>query len=94
MKEYTKAVYKNGHIKVESTMSAEHLDNVIAQLQTIRREMAPRPKVLVMKNAREHRAPKKALPAGWVIDSVCVAVVGTREAAENPSLGMLEEYNA
>lgn len=83
--EYVKAVRKGGYIKVESTMTPEHLDNVIAQLRAIRHGMEPRreksvaPKVIVMRNAREKPPTRRPFPA--LAEAVCFAIVGSVDAA-------------
>lgn len=92
--EYVRAVRKGGYIKVESTMTPEHLDNVIAQLRTIRHGMEPRreksaaPKVIVMRNARETPPSRRTFPL--LAEAVCFAVVGTQQACE-PFYGLLED---
>lgn len=92
--EYVRAVRRGGYIKVESTMTPEHLDNVIAQLRTIRHGMEPRreklaaPKVIVMRNARETPPSRRTFPA--LAEAVCFAVVGTQQACE-PFYELLED---
>ena len=83
--EYVKAVRRGGYIKVESTMTPEHLDNVIAQLRAIRHGMEPNrknpaaPKVIVMRNARETQPTRRTFPA--LAEAVCFAIVGSVDAA-------------
>ena len=91
MKEFVKAVHKNGYIKVESNMTPEHLDNVIAQLRKIRHGMEPSrtaPKVHVRQNTREAAQFKSTFP--MITESVCFAIVGTQQACD-PFYGLLED---